>query len=90
MKPFLLCLAALFMSSFDVIASDLDQFVEEMTIRLLDGGDFSDDMENRVMELSVADRFQAIAFLRRSGLVTGPTWDIDRLLGETLRDKAME
>ncbi len=57
-----------------------DIFIAAMTDRLLDGRGLPADVEAQVMRLSPPERFEAVIFLRRSGLLVGAPWSVDRLL----------
>lgn len=61
-------------------ANDIDKFVQEMTNIVLDGGALPNDIQEKVEILQPADRYMAIVFLRRSGLMTGAAWSVDELL----------
>ena len=54
--------------------------IAEATDLLLNGEPLPSDLDSRLMQLSPADRIEVLVFLRRSGLLTGPGWTIDRLL----------
>lgn len=54
--------------------------LDEMTRTLLDGRMAPGNIESRLMELSPSERFEVIMFLRRSGLLTGKSLSVDRLL----------
>lgn len=54
--------------------------LDEMTRRLLDGQMAPGNIETRLMALPPAERFEVIMFLRRSGLLTGKSLSVDRLL----------
>lgn len=54
--------------------------LNEMTRRLLDGKPAPRNIETRLMALEPAERFEAVVFLRRSGLLSGKSLSVDRLL----------
>ncbi|MFI0396485.1 hypothetical protein [Paracoccus jiaweipingae] len=58
----------------------LDQWRADMTAHLLDGGRLPPDYRHVLMTMPPAQRFQAIVYLRRSGLLTGAAWAIEDLL----------
>ncbi|QFG36666.1 hypothetical protein BDE18_0022 [Paracoccus pantotrophus] len=57
-----------------------DGLIREATDRLLYGEQLPADMGDRLMRLSPADRIEVLIFLRRSGMLAGPAWSIERLL----------
>ncbi|REF67743.1 MULTISPECIES: hypothetical protein [Paracoccus] len=57
-----------------------DGLIREATDRLLYGEPLPADMGDRLMRLSPADRIEVLIFLRRSGMLAGPAWSIERLL----------
>lgn len=61
-------------------ADDLADYRDRATQRLLDGQSLPPDYRFELMRMPPARRFEAIVFLRRSGLLTGPGWTAEDLL----------
>ncbi len=57
-----------------------DGLIREATEQMLNGERLSPDMSIKLMSLGPADRIEVIIFLRRSGMLEGAGWDVDRLL----------
>jgi hypothetical protein len=72
--------AALAAGTPQVTPPTRDGLIAEATDLLLNGEPLPSDLDSRLMQLSPADRIEVLVFLRRSGLLTGPGWTIDRLL----------
>lgn len=66
-------------------ASARDDLIQEATELLLSGEALPPDINLRLMELAPADRIEVLIFLRRSGMLTGPGWPIDRLLAPSTK-----
>lgn len=64
----------------DAVPPTRDALIQEATELLLEGLPLPADMDARLMKLSPAERIEVLIFLRRSGMLTGPGWTIDRLL----------
>ena len=60
--------------------ASLDQWRADMTAHLLDGGRLPSDYRHVLMTMPPAQRFQAIVYLRRAGLLTGAPWALEDLL----------
>ncbi|SFA45238.1 hypothetical protein SAMN04487972_1047 [Paracoccus halophilus] len=54
--------------------------IREVTNLLLNGEALPPDLDARLMALAPADRIEVLIFLRRSGMLTGPSWSSERLL----------
>ena len=65
-----------------------DGLIQEATDLLLSGEALPPDLDLRLMELAPAERIEVLIFLRRSGMLTGPGWTIDRLLAPSTRQEA--
>lgn len=61
-------------------STETSHFIDRMIELLLDGENLPVDIKHQVMELDPNERFNAIIFLRRSGLLDGPAWPLDELL----------
>ncbi len=57
-----------------------DGLIAEATDLMLNGEQLPPDLDVRLMQLAPADRIEVLIFLRRSGMLTGPSWTIDQLL----------
>lgn len=57
-----------------------DALIRDATDWLLNGEDLPRDIDERLMRLSPSDRVEALVFLRRSGMMIGPAWSVERLL----------
>lgn len=62
------------------VLPDLRDFRDEATVLLLEGGTLPTDYRRQLLAMPPAERIEAIIFLRRAGLLTGQTWQIDQLL----------
>lgn len=62
------------------VSTETDYFFDRMIELLLDGENLPVDIKRQIMELDPNERFNAIIFLRRSGLLDGPAWPLDELL----------
>ncbi|RQP06244.1 MAG: hypothetical protein D1H97_08690 [Paracoccus sp. BP8] len=60
--------------------STRDGLIREATGWLLNGESLPRDIDERLMRLPPADRIEVLIFLRRSGMLIGPGWTVDRLL----------
>ena len=67
-----------------------DSLIQEATNLLLSGEKLPPDLDLRLMELAPTDRIEVLIFLRRSGMLTGPGWTIDRLLAPSTRQEATD
>jgi hypothetical protein len=54
--------------------------IRDATDRLLYDEPLPADIDDRLMRLSPSDRIEVLIFLRRSGMLIGPAWSIERLL----------
>lgn len=61
-------------------STETRHFIDRMIELLLDGENLPVDIKRQIMELDPNERFNAIIFLRRSGLLDGPAWPLDELL----------
>ncbi|RDW12372.1 hypothetical protein [Paracoccus thiocyanatus] len=57
-----------------------DGLIRDATQRLLYGEPLPADIDDQLMRLSPPDRIEVLIFLRRSGMLAGPAWSIERLL----------
>lgn len=57
-----------------------DALIRDATERLLLGEDLPRDMDEKLLRLGPSDRIEVLIFLRRSGMMVGPSWAADRLL----------
>jgi hypothetical protein len=78
-------IAILLFSSTLALSSDArvetrDDLIHDATERMLNGEELSRDIDERLMHLAPADRIEVLIFLRRSGMLSGPSWSADRLL----------
>ena len=67
-----------------------DGLIQEATDLLLSGEELPPDIDLRLMELAPAERIEVLIFLRRSGMLTGPGWTIDRLLAPSTRQEVID
>lgn len=58
----------------------MEQWRDEMTAHLLEGGRLPPEYRYDLMQMPPPQRFEAIVYLRRSGLLTGPSWAVEDLL----------
>ncbi|AGT07451.1 hypothetical protein [Paracoccus aminophilus] len=61
-------------------AGPREALIAEALEALLDGRSLPADTDEQLRALSPADRLEVLVFLRRSGLLIGPTWPVERLL----------
>lgn len=80
MNAVAIAILALALAATDARADQKDRFIAEMTERLLAGQEAPRDLETRLLALEPAERFEAVVFLRRSGLLRGAPLSVDRLL----------
>ena len=80
MNAVAIAILALALAATDARAGQKDRFIAEMTERLLAGREAPKDLETRLLALEPAERFEAVVFLRRSGLLRGAPLSVDRLL----------
>lgn len=71
-------------------ASTRGDLMKEATDLLLSGEALPADIDLRLMELPPADRIEVLIFLRRSGMLTGPGWTVDRLLAPGTRQETVD
>lgn len=71
-------------------APSRDGLVRDATDRLLNGEPLPPDLNDRLIRLSPSDRIEVLIFLRRSGMLTGPAWSIERLLAPAATQGARE
>lgn len=65
----------------ELLPSDpVAQFVDEAADWLLSGQALPRDYRPRLLAMEPADRLHAIAYLRRTGLLTGTSWPVSDLL----------
>lgn len=64
--------------------SPKDAIIRDALDRLLDGVALAAETEQRIKELPPAERLEVLIVLRRSGMLTGPTWPAERLLGPSV------
>ena len=67
-----------------------DSMIQDATDLLLSGEALPKDIELRLMQLAPAERIEVLIFLRRSGMLKGPGWPIDRLLAPSTRPEASD
>jgi len=67
-----------------------DGLIRDATERLLYGEPLPADIDDRLMRLSPVDRIEVLIFLRRSGMLSGPGWSIERLLAPARDEGAGE
>ena len=72
--------AALAAGTPQVTPPTRDGLIADASDLLLTREPLHSDLDTRLMQISAADRIEVLVFLRRSGLLTGPGWTIDRLL----------
>lgn len=76
----LLMAAALAQAEAVLPPTDLDRFTDEAKGWLLQGRPMPPDTRLRLLRMPPEDRLQAIIFLRRAGLMTGASWQVQDLL----------
>lgn len=59
---------------------DLQGFQDEVAEAMLAGEALPVDYATRLSEMAPAERIEMIVFLRRVGMMKGPTWTVDDLL----------
>lgn len=57
-----------------------EALIEDAKARLLDGRDLAPETELQLRAMKPAERLEVLIFLRRSGMLTGPVWPVERLL----------
>ena len=67
------------------VAGDLDAYRQKASDWLLAGQRLPRDYRVELMAMDSADRIQAIAFLRRIGMLTGASWSLDDMLRAPVR-----
>ncbi|MDN3712459.1 hypothetical protein QWZ10_13155 [Paracoccus cavernae] len=58
-----------------------EAIVRDALDRLRDGAELAAETEQRIRDLPPADRLEVLIILRRSGMMRGPVWQADRILG---------
>lgn len=64
----------------DGLPPEVAGFAQEASGWLLEGRDLPRDYRLRLLQMSPADRLQALIFLRRAGLLTGQSWPLADIL----------
>lgn len=65
-----------------------DAYQREVQRLVLEGRDLPRDYRAGLLAMSPEDRLMALAFLRRAGLLTGPSWRIEDLLTSAASEPA--
>lgn len=60
-----------------------EDIISDAMERLLDGQDLPAETERRIRALPAHERLEVLIVLRRSGMLTGPIWPVDRILSPT-------
>lgn len=62
------------------VGTATDALIRQAIDQMLEGRELASETEAQIIALPAEERLKVLIVLRRSGMLTGPTWPVERIL----------